>query len=305
MIDRHSINEEIQAFLDKSASLDEINREFFQKTGIEDFFHSQNQIEEFKKKLYGLKRYGHKSKEFGDFQTPRALTDRICSLIKESGFEPEIIIEPTCGTGNFVISALKMFDSIKYVYAVEIQPEYEWAFKFNILDFSFRKNRTAEIEYHNDNIFTHRISEKLKSLMEDSELNTLIIGNPPWVTNSDLSGLGSDNLPTKYNLKKHRGIDAITGKGNFDIAESTILDMMKKFSYSNAKIAMLCKTSVIRNIVKSMKFLAPEISDVRAYTIDSKKEFNISASSAVLLANLGSMIGTVIAFPYLTSLLAG
>ncbi|MCD6594100.1 methyltransferase [bacterium] len=129
------------------------------------------------------------------------------------------------------------------------------------------------------------MSKKLESFIQDGKRNILIIGNPPWITNSALSMLNSANLPTKFNLKKHRGIDAITGKGNFDIAESIIFDMMKKFSHPNAKIAMLCKTSVIRNIVKSMKFLALEISDIRAYTIDSKKEFNICASAAVLVAN--------------------
>jgi len=38
--------------------------------------------------------------------------------------------------------------------------------------------------------------------------------NPPWVTNSQLSALNSNNLPAKSNFKQAKGIDAITGKQN-------------------------------------------------------------------------------------------
>jgi hypothetical protein len=40
---------------------------------------------------------------------------------------------------------------------------------------------------------------------------TLVIGNPPWVTNSQLSVLDSANRPARTNTKNARGIDAITG----------------------------------------------------------------------------------------------
>ena len=35
----------------------------------------------------------------------------------------------------------------------------------------------------------------------NSNLQTLIIGNPPWITNSKLSKLNSDNIPIKKNFK--------------------------------------------------------------------------------------------------------
>src|SRR5205823_12751744 len=38
----------------------------------------------------------------------------------------------------------------------------------------------------------------------------LVVGNPPWVTNSELGLLGSNNLPHKKNLKGLRGIEART-----------------------------------------------------------------------------------------------
>ena len=44
----------------------------------------------------------------------------------------------------------------------------------------------------------------------------LILGNPPWVNNSTLLGLDSDNLPEKVNFKGLKGLDAMTGASNFD-----------------------------------------------------------------------------------------
>ena len=35
----------------------------------------------------------------------------------------------------------------------------------------------------------------------------VIIGNPPWITNSELSKLSSWNLPEKYNVKKIKGLE--------------------------------------------------------------------------------------------------
>ena len=51
--------------------------------------------------------------DLGDFQTPIPLTDRICRYISSKGFKPQILIEPTCGMGNFVFSAIKYFPTLK------------------------------------------------------------------------------------------------------------------------------------------------------------------------------------------------
>ena len=51
----------------------------------------------------------------------------------------------------------------------------------------------------------------------------LVIGNPPWVTNSAVGALGGSNLPVKSNFQRLNGLDAITGKSNFDISEWMLL----------------------------------------------------------------------------------
>ena len=58
-----------------------------------------------------------------------------------------------------------------------------------------------------------------KSFISNLSGDILIVGNPPWVTSSELSILNSQNLPLKSNFQNRRGIEAITGSGNFDISD--------------------------------------------------------------------------------------
>ena len=116
----------------------------------------------------------------------------------------------------------------------------------------------------------------------------MIIGNPPWITCSELSTLNSKNIPRKANIKNHKGIAAITGKGNFDIAENIILRVVEQFHHKDGKIAMLCKSSVIKNIVRDFCNLKLKISNARAILINAKREFNINAEAALFVADLNS-----------------
>ena len=220
--------------------------------------------------------------DLGDFQTPKRLTDRICKHLYLEGFNPDILIEPTCGEGNFVFSALNYFPSLKFVYCVELQPKYR-----NIFFYRLRKlNYTPSIEFHIDNIFTHQFSERLTAFLQTSDIQILILGNPPWVTNSEITRLGGVNFPPKSNIKKLKGIDAIMGKSNFDIAEYIIIYLLQRFSNFKGKIAMLCKLSTAVNILRDIHKLYLNISNIQFLLIDSKKEFGISAPGGLFLANL-------------------
>jgi hypothetical protein len=70
-----------------------------------------------------------------------------------------------------------------------------------------------------DSIFTHSFSGEVLNAEQ-----VLIVGNPPWVTNAELSSLNSQNLPEKSNIKALQGMDAITGRSNFDIGEFVLLN---------------------------------------------------------------------------------
>ncbi|MCI8639375.1 MAG: methyltransferase [Coprococcus sp.] len=116
----------------------------------------------------------------------------------------------------------------------------------------------------------------------------IIIGNPPWVNNSTLSSLASDNLPEKKNFKGAKGLDALTGESNFDICEYIILQLIHTFKGTDTTIAMLCKTSVARNIFKELKREATSFLYCDIITFDASRVFGISASACLLLIKLSS-----------------
>ena len=62
--------------------------------------------------------------EFGDFQTPSELTDEICHFLLSMGVRPESVIEPTCGTGAFIVSAMDAFEQARKFLGIEINGEY-------------------------------------------------------------------------------------------------------------------------------------------------------------------------------------
>jgi hypothetical protein len=224
-----------------------------------------------------------KSKELGDFQTPSSLTDTICSLIESFNFNPSILIEPSCGKGNFIISALKKFPTIKTVIAIELQESYKEEFFRNINN-SEIDTSNINIIFKTDSFFNINFDELFKKHKIDKLNHSfLILGNPPWVTNSYLGLLSSHNIPKKNNTKtQFKGLDALTGKSNFDIAETFIVELHEFFNKKNSIIALICKTATIQNIIKN-KALKNSDYDLTSFLFDSKKEFGISASANVII----------------------
>ena len=238
----------------KGLSIDNLNSKIKSICGINAFFEIQLELDELINTISNNRNLINEPDraEYGDFQTNRILSDNVCNLIKNQNVAPEIIIEPTCGKGNFIISSLNTFKNIKYIYGVEIYKPYIWETKFTILDF-FLKNKDSnlpEINIYHCDIFNFDF-KKISNKHKDQKI--LIIGNPPWVTNSKLSSLGSDNLPLKSNFKNHNGLDAITGKGNFDIGEYISIKLLSIFSELKGNFAFLVKNSVAKNILLEQK----------------------------------------------------
>jgi hypothetical protein len=225
--------------------------------------------------------------EYGDFQTNQVLAHKVANHLAKRNISPEIIIEPTCGKGNFIIASLSNFESVKQLFGVEIYKPYVWETKFSILDF-FLSNPNCnkpEITIINCSIFDFDL-KKISRQFPMEKL--LIIGNPPWVTNSKLGSLNSSNLPKKSNFKNQNGLDAMTGKGNFDIAEYITIMLLDAFQTHDGYLALLVKNSVIKNIVFDQKDKKYKVSEIEKYCIDSKKEFKVSVEAALLYCQLNS-----------------
>ena len=99
---------------------------------------------------------------------------------------------------------------------MEIHEPYYWKTKFAILEFFILNPalNKPDTSLYLGNVFKFDFQDTKRSV---ENCDILILGNPPWVTNSELSSLNSNNLPKKTNFKELNGLDAITGKGNFDI----------------------------------------------------------------------------------------
>ena len=211
-------------------------------------------------------------REYGDYQTPVDFAEKVCLYLKKHRhIEPSAIVEPTCGVGGFLKASL-LFDANEY-YGIEINPEY-----CNVCRNAVGSDKVKII---NSDFFAF----PSKTLIQDKR-QILVIGNPPWVTNSTLSALGSDNLPLKTNFKGLKGMDAITGASNFDICEYIILQLIHEYRDSNTVIAMLCKTSVARNVFMELKRNGISFSACDILEFDAAKVFGITASACVLVVVL-------------------
>ena len=290
----------------------ELNNAMKQSTRIIQFFHDEAHIAHFLKYAESLKDQRatfyqsiatkKQKDDTGDFQTPLPFCKQICRFLKKKGIRPRIVIEPTCGFGNFVVAALEIFDSIEKVYCVELQKQYEFVFKTMLFEYYYQQpdpdnnnNQKPEIRYINTNIF----ELNFKQLCADDAgcfngKEILILGNPPWVTNSELERMESENLPKKSNIKKFTGIESITGKSNFDIAEYIIMDLIGKFGAIERsdkeshpiQLAMLCKPIVARNLLYLNKDVALPFQDAELIEFDAKKEFGVSAPGCLFLCTI-------------------
>jgi hypothetical protein len=211
-------------------------------------------------------------KEFGDFQTPIELSRLMIEIISDNYVHPNVIIEPTCGLGNILITAYNCFRPQKAL-GIEINKAYCKA-----VSESFSGNKNILII--NDDIFIS--FNDLKKEIDDKNI-CLFIGNPPWVTNSDLSAAQSSNLPKKINLKNLRGIEAITGKSNFDITEYIIIRLLEEFNMYKSIFAFLCKTSVARNILKYCWKNGITYNEASIYPIDSKRYFGAAVDACYFI----------------------
>jgi hypothetical protein len=112
----------------------------------------------------------------------------------------------------------------------------------------------------------------------------LIIGNPPWVTNAELSVIGSSNVPNKSNYQNLNGLEALTGKSNFDISEWMLTRELEWISGRNRTLAMLCKTSVARKILLYAWRQKLSLDSADIYSIDASRHFGVSVDACLIVA---------------------
>jgi hypothetical protein len=218
--------------------------------------------------------------EFGDFQTPIPLATIAARLISRLGHIPRSVLEPTCGRGAFLLAAADTFPDAKRFVGVEINNAH--------LDHCRKKIAGTPWDdrarlLHAD-FFTLDWTEILADLPEP----ILIIGNPPWVTSAELGMLGSQNLPEKSNFQGRSGIEALTGKSNFDISEWMLLKHLEWLQARKGVLAMLCKTSVARKVLAYAWKHDQQIASARIYKIDALKHFEAAVDACFFVMDCTS-----------------
>lgn len=210
---------------------------------------------------------------YGDFQTPPQLAALATARVAQRGLVPASVLEPTCGTGAFVSAALEAFPRLHTLAAFDINPDHVARTRVRID--GARGNRRCEVA----NFFEHDWRGTLAALPTP----VLILGNPPWVTASGLGALGSTNLPRKENFQRHKGLDARTGKSNFDVAEWMLLRLLEAAQGRDVTLAMLVKTGVARRVLAHAWRTHLHVSGAEMLRFDAGEHFGVSADACLLV----------------------
>lgn len=216
--------------------------------------------------------------EFGDFQTPDALAIQVCRLLAGKGLLPASVLEPTCGVGNFLIAAIDQFPKTVTGIGIDINDDYVLKVRQRLVSRSY----ADKVRVVTDSFFNIEWPNLLYDLPEP----VLVVGNPPWVTNSTLGVLGSSNLPKKSNFQNFNGLEALTGKSNFDISEWMLIKLIEMLDGRRATLAMLCKTAVARKVLVHAWKNDIRVTDAEIHPINAAESFGAAVDACLLLCSL-------------------
>lgn len=214
-----------------------------------------------------------KTWEFGDFQTPIELARQAVNHLRmmDPEFLPKTIIEPSCGVGALLLAAADAYPEAEKIVGLEIEADYLNFVRSEVASRSDAKR----FELQEADFFKTDWSGFLTTLPEP----LLILGNPPWVTSADIGRLKGSNLPEKSNFQKYTGFEAVTGKSNFDISEWMLIQNLKWIREHRGCIAMLCKTSVARKLLRHAWKEEVPTTGSRMVQIDAMTHFEASVDA--------------------------
>jgi hypothetical protein len=199
---------------------------------------------------------------FGDFQTPPELAAQVWERVDAR--TPDLIVEPTVGLGAFLRTAPPPHTARWLAY--DINPDYVRASRA----VAAARGIDARIEV------ADAFGLRPDPLARDRVV--LAIGNPPWIT----SAAQRANLPRKSNRFELKGLDAKTGKANFDIGEAVLLALMGALGHARElRMAFLVKRSVALKLARDL-LGRPGIDRMAFASIDARRWFGASVEAGLL-----------------------
>ena len=212
--------------------------------------------------------------EYGDWQTPDTLALTVCERLASMGINPDVVIEPTCGVGAFVLAAAESFPKAKVI-GFEENGSY--------LDALRAKAPFAPVSKRIELSQADFFATNWPSVVNSKPGKLLVVGNFPWVTSATQGSIGGENLPKKSNFQNFNGLDAITGKANFDISEWMLIEVLGWFRRREGDLAMLVKTAVARKILSYAEKHGVGVKYACLIEIDAKAHFNASVDACLLV----------------------
>jgi hypothetical protein len=97
--------------------------------------------------------------------------------------------------------------------------------------------------------------------------------------------MSSANLPPKSNFQGYAGLDAVTGKGNFDISEYMLIHFSELLQGRDATLAMLCKLAVARKLMSYCWKRGLEMGGCHIFPIDAQRDFGAAVEACLFVAS--------------------
>lgn len=213
---------------------------------------------------------------FGDFQTPPALAEAVVAAVARLGVLPSSVVEPSCGRGSILAAARARFSGAALI-GLDINKTHLRA---------CRQAVGAAATLHHKDFFATDWDALLAPLAEP----LLVVGNPPWVTTAALAVAAGDNAPTR-DATGLSGIEAVTGRANFDISEWMLRQLAERICTRDATLAMVCKTAVARKLLAHLWSHDSAPRDARMFCIDAAAAFGAAVDACVLVCRFGSGAG--------------
>lgn len=223
--------------------------------------------------------HGKLKKELGDFQTPLNLALTATRVLQSVGNRPTRLLEPTCGKGSFLRAAAEQIGGPLEMFGIEIQSRYVEEARETL-----RRHPPAGIDWQVQagDIFSYDLSV----LPWRTSGPLLVIGNPPWITLAELGAMNSAHVPQRSNVRAVRGIDALTGDSNFDVAEYIWMRLLTELREQSPTVAMLCKTSVARRVLMLARRLQLPVAKSALWRIDAQRSFGVAADAGLFMVRL-------------------
>jgi len=185
---------------------------------------------------------------------------------------PRTVVEPTCGVGGLLVAAHREFGPAVQLWGIEIDGAYVERSRAALREAGSTEHRIVHEDF---------FGFDWSAVLAEAGSPVVVVGNPPWVTNAELGSLEGRNLPPKTNARGLRGIDALTGRSNFDISEWMCIRLIEALAGRDAGFAVLVKVAVARKVLQHAWSRGLSLREPSLRRIDARAHFGAAVDACL------------------------